>query len=328
MLVIDRETVSGLLDPAGLIDALAPAMEALSRNEVSLPPRIAAMADDQNGLLGAMPVYLPSAGLLVCKLVSVFPGNAAKGIHTHNATIHMFDAETGVPTALIDGGLITGERTAAGSALATRHLAKSDAATLAIIGSGVQAETHGRAIPLVRDISVVKITGRDRGKAEELARRLAQDSDAEISVSASVEEAVADADIVCTCTHAAAPILDAAWLPAGAHVNSVGLNPAGRELDPQLVKDAAVFVESRSSALAASYAGSNDLLWPIRDGLITEDHIRAEIGEVISGTAPGRLSADEVTLYKSVGVGVQDAIAAQLVHKAAVDQGLGREIQL
>ena len=320
MLVLDQETVAELLDPVALIDALAAAMVDLSTGNVSLPPRIVARIEEHNGLLGAMPVYLPSMGLLVCKLVSVYPGNAAKGLHTHNASIQVFDDETGIPVALMDGGAITAERTAAGSALATKLLAREDSSVLAMIGTGVQAETHIRLVKAVRDIRELRIYGRTYANAEKLTQEFGG------TVASSVEECVAGADIVCTVTHATQPVLNYEWLSPGTHVNSVGLNPAGRELAPALVVESSVYVESRESALGSSFAGTNDLLWPIRDGLMTADDIVGEIGEVIGGSTPARRHDEEVTLYKSVGVGVQDAVAAGMVMDAARSAGLGVEV--
>ncbi|MBO74912.1 MAG: ornithine cyclodeaminase [Flavobacteriales bacterium] len=325
MLVLDQAAVTDLLDPEALIDALAPAMVALSQGAVSLPPRIGVQVEDHQGLLAAMPVYLPSRGLLICKLVSVYPGNAARGLHTHNASIQVFDAATGVPVALMDGGAITAERTAAGSALATRLLARESSTVMAMVGTGVQAETHLRLVSAVRPIREIRIFGRSPGKAEALAEYFAG-HDVAIDVAPSVEAAVSGADIVNVCTHALAPILYPEWLSPGVHVNSVGLNPAGRELAAALVASSSVYVESRDSALKSGLAGSNDLLWPIRDGLMTADDIVGEIGDVISGTAPARRLDGEVTLYKSVGVGVQDAVAAGMVLDAARATGQGVDL--
>jgi len=326
MLVLDQETVAGLLDPVALIDVLAPAMVDLSKGDVSLPPRIGARIEEHNGLLGAMPVYLPSMGLLVCKLVSVYPGNAAKNLHTHNASIQIFDAETGIPVALIDGGTITAERTAAGSALATKLLAREDSSVMAMIGTGVQAETHIRLVRAVREIRELRIYGRTPANAEAMAAAFSGEEGLTVSVETSAETAAADADIVCTVTHATEPVLNNEWLAPGTHVNSVGLNPAGRELDPALVVNSSVYVESRDSALGSGFAGTNDLLWPIRDGLMTAEDIVGEIGEVIDGTVPSRQNNDEVTLYKSVGVGVQDAVAAGMVLDAAKAVSAGVEV--
>ena len=325
MLVLDQAAVTDLLDPEALIDALPSAMVSLSQGAVSLPPRIGVQVEDHQGLLAAMPVYLPTMGLLVCKLVSVYPGNGARGLDTHNASIQVFDAVTGLPVALMDGRAITAERTAAGSALATRLLARENSTVMAMLGTGVQAETHLRLVSTVRAIREIRIFGRSSGKARALMKRFAG-QDVVVNVASSVEAAVSGADVVNVCTHASEPILCSEWLSPGVHINSVGLNPAGRELAGTLVASSSVYVEYRDAALGPGLAGSNDLLWPIRDGLMTANDIVGEIGEVISGTVPARQVEEEVTLYKSVGVGVQDAVAAGMVLDAARAAGQGVDL--
>ncbi len=277
------------------------------------------------GALLAMPAFLPSAGALTTKLVSLFPRNTDRP--THQAVIVCFDPGTGTPVAAMDGTAITELRTAACSALATRLLAREDARVLAVLGTGVQARAHGRLVPRVRRFERVVVAGRDRGKAEALARELS----AELGVPAeagSLEEAVRAADVVCACTHSPEPVVRRAWLRDGAHVTSVGFNTAGREVDGETVRDALVVVESREAALAPPPAGSNDLLWPIRDGLITADHVHAELGELVMGTKPGRTWPEQITLYKSVGNAVQDAAAAALVLAEARRTGAGTHLDL
>lgn len=326
MLILDAKTVKELLDPVALIDALQPAMEALSRGAASLPPRIAAMVAERSAYLGAMPVYLKDPELLAAKLVAVFPENDTATLHTHYATIVLFDPATGQPMAMLDGGDITAARTAAGSALATKLLARGDAKKLTIIGTGVQARAHALAVSNVRDLEEIQITGRNEQKALKLAAELDALLAVTVSANSSIEGAVKEADILCAATHAAEPVVDWSWIKPGTHINSVGVNPTGREIDAATVENARVFVEFVSSALAMPPGGANELLWPIRDGLITEEHICAEIGEVSAGVKPGRISDQDVTLYKSVGVGVQDAVAADQVYQAALKHGLGHEI--
>jgi ornithine cyclodeaminase len=277
-----------------------------------MPPRIAAFGRE-DGLLGAMPSYLPSTGL-VCKLVTLFPRNRDR--HTHQALICVFDPDNGTPVALMDGTFITATRTAAGSALATRLLARADARVLAVLGSGVQARTHADALRRVRNFDEVRVASRDSARAAALADELGA------TAAASFEEAIRGADVVAATTHATEPIVLREWLSPGVHVNSVGANPAGRgEIDPAIVRDALVAVESRSSTLAPPPAGAPEFL----DGA-PEDVV--ELGELVSGTRPGRTSEDQITLYKSVGVAVQDAAAASLVLAAARERSIGQEIQL
>ena len=325
MLVLDKREVESLLDPDALRAAVSAALSDLSAGRASMPTRIAALVADQDALLAAMPAYLPGAGALTTKLVSLFPRNNDRP--THQAVIVAFDPVTGTPAALMDGEAITAARTAAGSALATDLLARKDVATLAVLGAGVQARAHVRALPRVRTFREIVIAARDGSKALALAREIAAQTGMSTRT-ASFSEAVRAADVVCACTHSAEPVVRREWLKAGAHVNSVGYNTAGREVDGETVAAALVVVESRAAALAPPPGGSNDLLWPIRDGLIDATHVHAELGELVSGARPGRADASQLTLYKSVGVAVEDAAAAALVLRLARERGVGRTIEL
>jgi ornithine cyclodeaminase/alanine dehydrogenase-like protein (mu-crystallin family) len=313
VIVLSQQEVQELLDLDALVDALAEAHRELSEGKASMPPRIAAFAE-RNGLLGAMPAYLPSAGL-TCKLVTLFPENRDR--HTHQAMIGVFDQTNGSPVALMDGTYITATRTAAGSALATRLLAREDARVLAVLGAGVQARAHADALRRVRPFDEVRVASRDRKRAETLADELGA------TAASSFEEAVRGADVVAATTHAGEPIVLREWLQPGTHVNSVGANPVGRgEIDPAIVHDAAVVaVEYRESTLAPPPAGAPEF----RDGAPPDV---VELGELVAGTKPGRTSPQQISLYKSVGVAVQDAAAAALVLAAARQRSVGREIEL
>ena len=308
MIVLDRGEVAGLLDPDALVEAVATALVDLSAGRASVPQRIAAFTP--TGLLGAMVAYVASLEVLAAKLVSVFPGNV--GIPSHQAIIAVFDAGTGAPVALLDGEEITAQRTAAASALATRLLARTDARTLAVVGTGVQAASHARYVSRVRGFQSLLVAGRDPAKAERLAAQVG-------GRAVSIEEAVRSADVVCATTHAREPVILREWLRPGAHLNSVGLNPQGRELDE--VAGALVAVESRASACAPPPAGANELrAYPAA-------HL-VELGELLSGSRAGRTSPDQVTIYKSVGVAAEDAAAAALVLRRAREHGLGRSLGL
>ncbi|HZP96342.1 MAG TPA: ornithine cyclodeaminase family protein [Candidatus Limnocylindria bacterium] len=325
MLVLTEAEVEGLLDTDLLREAVGRALADLSAGHASMPTRIAAQVAERDAMLAAMPAYLPAAGALTTKLVSLFPRNTDRP--THQAVIVAFDPATGTPAALIDGESITAARTAAASALATDLLARRDAKTLAIVGTGVQARAHLRAVRRVRPFTRVVVAGRDRAKAERLALQESAPG-APVAALEHVEQAVREADVVCACTHAAEPVVRREWLRDGTHVNSVGYNTAGREVDERTVVDARVVVESRAAVLAPPPGGSNDIAWPIRDGKITAAHIHAELGEIVSGARPGRANDREITLYKSVGVAVEDAAAAALVLKLARERGVGREIEI
>jgi ornithine cyclodeaminase len=326
MLFLNRHEVESLLDLDRLVEALGPAMVELSAGRVSMPPRLVAQVREGGGLLGVMPVFLGSTQTLATKLVSVFPENPALGLPSHQAVILVFDAHTGSPLAMLDGTAITALRTAAGSALATKLLARPEACILAIVGTGVQAHAHAKVIPRVRPIKEVRVVGRNRARALAMAEEIARGLGIPTKAFEVGKEAFAGADVICATTHSAEPVLKGEWLEPGVHVNSVGLNPNGRELDGEVVRRALVVVEARGAALAPPPSGSNDLRWAIRDGLIGEEHIHAEIGELISGARPGRTSPHQITLYKSVGVAVQDAVAAHLVLEAAERQGVGRDV--
>ena len=294
MLVLSRRDVETLLDLDALIDALAEAHAELSRGEVSMPARIAAFAPD--GLLGAMPGYLPSAGL-GAKLVSLFPKNRPP-VATHQAAIVLFDGETGMVTAVMDGAYITAMRTAAAAALATRLLARDDARVLAILGTGVQGQAARELFPRVHDFAEIRVAGRGE-----------------------FEEAVRGADVVHAATHSPEPVVLADWLADGAHVSSVGYNTPGSELDPAIVARADVIcVESRDSSFAPPPGGASELA-----GLDPASVV--ELGELVSGR-PGRGGPAEITLYKSVGVAIQDLAAAALVLRAAQERNIGLEIEL
>jgi alanine dehydrogenase len=295
MLVLSRHEVEELLDLDALLDALAAAHAELSAGKASLVPRVGAFAGD-TGILGAMPAYVPSSGL-GCKLVTLFPGNRDRP--THQAMIALFEPGTGTPAALMDGTYITAMRTAAAAALATRLLARPDARVLAILGTGVQSGSAQEMFPRAREFAEVRVAGRGE-----------------------FEDAVRGADVVHATTAAAEPVVRFDWLSPGAHVSSVGYGAGGSELDPAIVERAdVVVVEQRDSAFAPLPAGAPELEPRGREGVV-------ELGEIIAGTAAGRSSDEQITLYKSVGVAVQDLAAAALVLAAARERGVGQEIEL
>lgn len=328
MLVLGRTDVEELLDLDELIEALAAAMADLSAGRASVPDRVASVVQPSDGLLAAMPGYTPSAGVLASKLVTLFPRNAGTELPTHQAVIVAFDEENGRPIALLDGTAVTAARTGAASALATRLLAREDVATIAILGTGVQARSHAHAVTRVRAFSELRVAGRDPRKAQALAAELAEQLDVEVRAATSFKQACEGADVVCAATHALEPVVRRQWLSSGVHVNSVGYDPRGREVDEATIVEAPVVVESRAAALAPAPAGSNDLLAPIERGLIGPEHVHAELGELIEGKKAGRTSAQQITLYKSVGVAVQDGAATALVLRGASERGSGQEIEL
>ncbi|MDX6507409.1 MAG: alanine dehydrogenase [Gaiellaceae bacterium] len=299
MLVLSQAEVAALLDVDLLLERLERAFVELSAGRASVPPRIAAFSPD--GLLGAMPGYVD--GVLAAKLVTLFPGNEP----SHQALIAVFDAETGTPTAVMDGTHITAVRTGASSAVATRALAREDARVLTVIGAGVQGRSHLDAVGRVRRFDEVRVTSR----TFEHAQALAEGTGA--TAVESLEDAVRGADVVCCCTHANEPVLSRDWLSPGTHVTSVGAALDGPELDPETIRAGLLCVESRI-AFQPPPAGSFEL-----QGIDPDEAV--ELGEVLAGTREGRTSGEQVTVYKSMGHAVEDAAAAALVLERASSAG-------
>ncbi len=274
-----------------------------------------------------MPAYSAALPALGAKLITVFPGNHGSGRDSHQGIVVSFDAEHGGVSAIMDAASITAIRTAAASGLATRVLANEETHTLGILGSGVQAGTHVAAMLAVRRFERVLIWSRDSGHAEALARRVAPTlpPGTRIAVEGSAEAVTRAADVVCTVTASREPVLRGEWLRAGTHVNAVGASiPAARELDTAAVAKARLFVDRRESAL--NEAG--DVLIPMRESAITADHIVAELGEVLIGKAQGRRSVDELTLFKSLGIAIEDLACAQFLVQEAQRAGAGTWIEL
>ncbi|HET9982839.1 MAG TPA: ornithine cyclodeaminase family protein [Longimicrobiales bacterium] len=324
ILVLSEHDVRRFLPMAECIEVMAEALAEVARGNAVLPLRTVAWLPDRRGALATMPALLPGIGALGAKVITVFPGNVGSELDSHQGAVLLFEPERGRLLAILDASTVTAIRTAAVSAVATRVLARGDADDLAILGSGVQARTHLEAILAVRPVRRVRVWSR----TPERARRFAEDSAAAgvaVEVAASAEAAVAGASIVCTTTAATEPVLRGAWLAPGAHVNAVGSSvPAARELDSDAVARSRLYVDRRESTL--SEAG--DFLVPRREGRIDDAHIVAELGEVLTGQAGGRGSPDEVTLFKSLGLAVEDVAAARHVYEKALAAGGGTAVEL
>jgi len=312
--VLDEETVRRLLPMADCIDAMADALRSLARGEVFNPLRPVFRPPNEPSLMGLMPAHRGGdAPWWSLKALTIVPGNSARGLDSHQGFVALFDGESGEPRALMNAGAVTAIRTAAVSGVATRLLAREDVRTLAILGSGTQARSHLDAMRAVRDFERVVMwsaSGRSLDGAESVP---------------TAEEAVRDADVICTTTASAEPVVERQWLKPGVHINAVGSSiPTAREIDSQTMADASLFVDRRESTL--NEAG--DFLIPQREGLIGPDHIRAELGELLLGTAEGRRSDDEITLFKSLGIGVEDLAAGELVLQRAEAEGAGTVVSL
>jgi alanine dehydrogenase len=292
--ILTEDDVRRHLRMDDLIPAMARALADLSAGQVVQPVRTMLPVAEHGGFFAVMPAY---AGALGAKLVTFYPEN--RGIHTHHALVLLFRPETGEPLAIMDGRLITEMRTAAVSAVATQVLARHDAAVLAILGSGVQARSHLEALRLVREFREVRVWSPRSAGA--FARRFG------VRAAGSAEEAVREADVVVVATTSRTPVVLGEWLSPGTHLNAIGaVRPDWRELDDETLRRARLYVESRESATRE--AGD----------VIAAGEVFAEIGEVVSGTRPGRQSAEEVTLFKSVGVAVEDVVAADLAYRGSV----------
>jgi ornithine cyclodeaminase len=268
-----------------------------------------------------MPAYLTSPAALGTKLVSVFHSNAARGLPSHLATIVLLDPETGALQAVLDGRYITEARTAAVSAASTKHLAVAGARVLAVLGSGVQARSHIEALTRVRAFEEIRVWSRDSGHAQALVDELSTGARPHVVRADSARAAAAKADVIALVTASRDPVLTRADVRNGAHICAVGAcRPDQREMDTPLVRGARLFVDSRAGALAEA----GDIVIPIREGAIDASHIAGELGDLFGGRIPGRRSADEITIFKSLGMAVEDVAAARLAFERASERGLGR----
>jgi ornithine cyclodeaminase/alanine dehydrogenase-like protein (mu-crystallin family) len=323
VLVIGAAEVHRLVSMVECIEIIRHTMRCVSRGGAQLPLRVGAVLPGTAGVIAAMPGYLsepPSAG---AKLIAVLPANSQRGLPSHSGVVVLFDPDEGTPFAIVEAGAITSLRTAAASAVATSVLARGDAAELAVLGTGEQAAAHVRALALVRDLRAIRVWGRSVENAQRFVERHAGDIGIAMEVHVCAEEAVRTAAIVCTTTSSREPILSGGWIGRGTHVNLVGASSAtAREADDELVARSRFFVDYRVSALAQA----GELLDAM--GSRAPAHIAGEIGEVLNGTVPGRVSGDQVTVYKSLGIAAQDLAVAKAVFDKAIAAGLGTRVQL
>jgi ornithine cyclodeaminase len=333
VLVLSHEDVRETLTPAACLEAMAEVLAALARGEAYMPLRSVMRAPGAAGLMGLMPAWRgdggdgstkPAGAIFALKAICLMPENPARGLDAHQGVVILYDGESGQPTSIVDASAITAIRTAAVTALATRVLAREDARTLAIIGAGVQAAAHLEALLPVREFEAVRVYAPTVSHVRSLIESAGGAAD--ISAAASAEEAVRGADVVVTVTSSREPVLRCEWLAPGTHVNAVGAStPAWRELDVETVAAAALFADSRESL--RHEAGEYRLA--LEQGAIAgEGHVRAELGEVLAGLRPGRADDDELTLFRSLGLAVEDLAAAQVAVANARRLGRGTEVEL
>ena len=323
ILIIGRDDIRTLLPMPRCIAVMERAMRETSAGHVLQPPRLAMQLRNSLNLFGAMICHSDAATLLGAKLMSVFPDNHDKGMPSHQGFVLLFDPHTGSPAAILDGFEITAQRTAAVSAVATAALSIDVLSTLAILGTGEQALRHLSAICLVRKLQEVRIWGRDRDKTQALAERVREGCPAPVRAASTVAEALDGASIVCCVSASRTPILLESMLEPGMHINAVGASTsAAAEIDAAVVPRTRFFVDRRDMAElnAAEYRRA------LSEGLIAEGHIVGELGEVLLGRRPGRQAADEITLYKSLGIPAQDLFAAAEVLEQARRHGRGTTV--
>lgn len=323
LLVLSAADVRAALPVNDCIEALQHAICALDEGLAINPLRNKMALSAGNGLLGLMPAELSSIGMTGIKIVTVMPENHGSEFDSHQGAVFLFETNRGQPLALADAAEITAIRTGAASALATRALARRQANDLAIIGSGVQARSHLAAIAAVRRLRRVRVWSRNPDHAQRFAEKEGKRHRITIEIASSVAKAVAHADIICTATSATEPILKGDWVQPGTHINAVGSSvPHTREVDSTLIQKSSVFVDRRESAL--NEAG--DLLFPIQEKCFAAEDIRAELGEVLNGKKRGRQSEKEITLFKSLGLGIYDLIAIHHCYVKAQEMGLGIKV--
>ncbi|HEU5460515.1 MAG TPA: ornithine cyclodeaminase family protein [Pyrinomonadaceae bacterium] len=321
ILVLDSRQVKQLLPVVVCIELMADALSALARDEVYQPLRTIVRPPNARGLLGLMPAYRDGGrGVFGMKAICVFPENPSQGKDAHQGAVMLFSRETGELLALMNASEITAIRTGAVSAVATRLLAREDAHDLAIIGAGVQARSHLAALSRVRTIKRARISARNLDHAQQLAEESRSQYPFPIEAVRSNEEAVRGADIIVTATSSHQPVINKDWISPGAHINAIGTHSANsREIDSATMAASRVFVDRRESALNES----GDYLLAAKEGVVTPESIVGEIGEVLIGTKSGRTSETEITLFKSLGLAIEDVVSADYVYNNAQSNMVG-----
>lgn len=325
VLIADQKLVTKLLPMDEAIDVMRNALTMLAGGDVVMPLRTMLGLPGGDSVMGLMPSYLGELEAVGVKIVAAFPTNSGTDYDTHQGVVLFFDTRQGLLRAIVDATSITAIRTAAVSGLVTDLLAKPDAGDLAIIGAGTQAHTHLQAMMAVRPVDRVRVFGVPEESAAQFAERESRLTGLTVEVAATAQEAVEDADLICTTTTAPEPVVLGEWVSPGAHINAVGAyTPATRELDSGLVVKSRLYADRRESLLGEA----GEFLIPKAEGLIDDDHIVGEIGEVLTGKVPARAAPDEITLFKSLGIAIEDLAAAHHVYEAARERELGTWVEI
>jgi len=319
LLVLSASDVHATLGYADCAAAMRRALTALTSGRAQQPLRTVVQPDGAAGLIALMPAYLAddsSDAAYGLKALCITPGNPAAGLDAHQGVVLLSDGRTGQPMAILNASAVTEIRTAAVSVVATELLARAVEATLTVLGAGVQARAHILALDRARGLADIRVASRDSDRAAQLAASLHGQTRARVRACSTAREAVTGADIVVTATSSVTPVLHADWIAPGTHINAVGAClPHARELDTAAVAAAVLFADRRDSLLAES----GDYLLAAADGAVGPDRVRAELGEVLAGSAPGRLSRDEITVFESLGLAVEDLAAAALAYRKAAE---------
>lgn len=324
-LLLTETDIRAALDMPALIDAMAGALDTFSAGRVTQPVRTVLDVGAEKNYFGVMPASIDDAAAVGAKLVTVYHGNHARGLTSHQATIILLDHATGALAALLDGRYITEARTAAVSAVSVRLMARPEASTLAIIGSGVQAHSHLEALRHVRALTDVRVWSPTATHREAFAATASRDTGLPVRATATASDAVRGAGIVVLVSASRTPVIDDADIAPGTHICAVGAcRPDQREMPTALVRRSRLIVDSRAAALKEA----GEVLLPIAEGAIDASHLAGELGDVVGGRVPGRQHQDQVTIFKSLGLAVEDVIAGQLAVTRARARGLGREITL
>jgi ornithine cyclodeaminase/alanine dehydrogenase-like protein (mu-crystallin family) len=321
VLLLGHAEVLALLPMGECVTLMREALVSLAEGRVHQPLRTIVRPPDAAGVMGLMPSYSSGAhAAFGLKAICVFGGNPARGMNSHQGAVLLFSAESGELQAVVNASAVTAVRTAAVSGVATEALAREDACDLAVIGAGVQARSHVEAMSHVRRIKRCRVASRSMERARVLADELKGSCAFPVEAVATVEEALRDADLIVTATNSAEAVVRREWVRDGAHINAVGsCTPNTRELDAATVAGSSMFVDSVESTV--NEAG--DYLRALRERAVGPEHIRAELGEVLKGTKPGRTSSDEITLFKSLGLAVEDLAAAEYLYRKSKETGAG-----
>jgi len=324
VLILTKSDLEKVLTMKEVIEVVETAFSELTRGTATLPLRTGITLSEEAGWMGVMPGYLEKMGSLSTKIVTVFEKNLEKKLPTIMATVILNSTETGAPLAIMEGTFITAMRTGAVSGVATKYLAREDSKTVGVFGAGVQARTQLMAVCAMRNIERAFVYDKSEGRANVFAAEMSEDLNIPIETR-KLEDVVKESDIIITATTAKTPIFDGTLVNPGTHLNLVGsFKPDVREVDEVVIKRSKIVVDQKSAALEEA----GDIIIPLKAGIITEEDIYAELGELVTGIKPGRTSHSEITLFKSVGLGIQDCATAWLAYAKAKEKGILKEVDL